>query len=212
MAALSGWFASQPPPLRLEGGRVHLRPPTRGDWPGWAELRAESREFLKPWEPSWPGDALSRSAFRRRLARYALDWRDDEGYSFFLFRNDDGRLLGGIGLSNLRRGVAETASLGYWTGLPHARLGYMAEAIRLTLTYAFDRLGLHRIEAACLPSNGPSRSLLAKMHFREEGYAKRYLCIDGRWQDHVLYALLVEEWQAAQLGRPQAALQASTTA
>jgi [ribosomal protein S5]-alanine N-acetyltransferase len=201
MPRLSGWFAPQPPPLRLPGERLHLRPPLRGDWPEWAELRAESREFLKPWEPSWTSDALSRSGFRRRLARYALDWRDDEGYSFFIYRTADDRLLGGIGLSNLRRGVAETASLGYWIGRPHARQGYMAEAIGLTLGYGFERLGLHRIEAACLPSNAPSRSLLAKMGFREEGYAKRYLCIDGRWQDHVLYALLSEEWLASQTGR-----------
>jgi len=174
----------------------------RGDWPEWAELRADSRDFLKPWEPSWTSDALSRAAYRRRLARYALDWRDDEGYSFFILRNADARLLGGIGLSNLRRGVAETASLGYWIGRQYARQGYMAEAIVLMLAHAFDRLGLHRLEAACLPSNAPSRSLLAKMRFREEGYAKRFLCIDGRWQDHVLYALLTEEWQAAQaLGR-----------
>jgi ribosomal-protein-alanine N-acetyltransferase len=196
MAVLTGWFAPQSPLLRLPGTRIYLRPPVRKDWPEWAELRSVSRDFLKPWEPSWTADALSRSGFRRRLARYALDWRDDEGYSFFLLRNEDDRLLGGIGLSNVRRGVAETASLGYWTGQPHIRQGYMVEAIELILAYAFDRLGLHRIEAACLPSNAPSRSLLAKSAFREEGYAKRYLCIDGRWQDHVLYALLVEEWQA----------------
>jgi ribosomal-protein-alanine N-acetyltransferase len=209
--ALNGWFAAQPPPLRLQGERIHLRPPMRGDWSAWAELRAQSREFLKPWEPSWTGDSLSRAAYRRRLARYAIDWRDDEGYSFFLFRNTDSALIGGIGLSNLRRGVAETASLGYWVGQAHARQGYMTEAIGLTLTYGFDRLGLHRVEAACLPSNMPSRSLLAKMRFREEGYAKRYLCIDGRWQDHVLYALLAEEWQTAQPGRQQAPVQATTT-
>jgi ribosomal-protein-alanine N-acetyltransferase len=197
---LNGWFAPQPPALRLQGESIHVRPPVRGDWPAWAALRAASRDFLKPWEPSWTADALSRAAFRRRLARYALDWRDDEGYSFFIFHNMDGSLLGGIGLSNLRRGVAETASLGYWIGQSRARQGFMTEAVGLVLAYAFERLGLHRVEAACLPSNMPSRTLLTKLRFREEGYAKRYLCIDGRWQDHVLYALLIEEWQAAQLG------------
>jgi ribosomal-protein-alanine N-acetyltransferase len=199
MLLLSGWFPGRAPLVRLQGERIHLRRPVRGDWRAWADLRAQSHDFLRPWEPSWAGDALSRSAFRRRLQRYALDWRDDEGYSFFIYRNEDGGLLGGIGLSNLRRGVAETASLGYWIGRPHARHGYMNEALGLILVYAFDRLGLHRIEAACLPSNGPSRSLLAKMRFREEGYAKRYLCIDGRWQDHVLHALLAEEWQAGRV-------------
>ena len=196
---LAGFFAVQPPFVRLEGGRVHLRPPDRSDWVAWSELRAASRAFLQPWEPAWTDDAVGKAAFRRRLARYALDWRDDEGYSFFLFDNIDGELLGGIGLSNVRRGVAETASLGYWTGQRFARKGYMTEALRLIMVFAFERLRLHRVEAACLPTNTPSRGLLVKSGFREEGYARKYLCIDGMWQDHVLYAQLREEWQAGRM-------------
>jgi ribosomal-protein-alanine N-acetyltransferase len=192
---LAGIFAAQPPLVRLAGERVVLRPPERGDWQAWTELRAASRAFLKPWEPSWTADALNKAAFRRRLARYALDWRDDEGYSFFVFRAEDDVLLGGIGLSNVRRGVAEAGSLGYWIGEAHARNGYMTEALRLTLHFAFERLRLHRLEAACLPTNAPSRGLLVKVGFREEGYARKYLCIDGAWQDHLLFALLREEWR-----------------
>jgi ribosomal-protein-alanine N-acetyltransferase len=189
-------FTLQPPPLRLLGKRVFLRPPERGDWAAWSALRHESRDFLTPWEPSWPSDALGRAAYRRRLARYAMDWRTDQGYSFFVFRPGDDALVGGIGLSNVRRGVAETASLGYWIGQRYARQGYMAEALAQSLEFAFLRLRLHRIEAACLPTNAPSRGLLLKCGFREEGYASQYLCIDGKWQDHVLFALLREEWRA----------------
>jgi [ribosomal protein S5]-alanine N-acetyltransferase len=196
MSLLTGLLSGQPPPIRLQGERVHLRPPERADWAAWSELRGESREFLKPWEPSWAPDALTRAAYRRRLARYALDWREDAGYSFFIFRNQGTALLGGIGLTNLRRGVAETATLGYWIGRPYARRGYMTEAVALMLAHAFDRLRLHRIEAACLPGNRASRDLLLKAGFVEEGYARRYLCIDGRWQDHVLHAMLAEEWAA----------------
>ncbi len=187
-------FNLQPPPLQLTGERVLLRAPERGDWQIWAELRGQSREFLTPWEPSWPSDALSRASFRRRIARYAMDWRTDQGYSLFLFRRSDEAILGGIGLSHVRRGVAETASLGYWIGEPYARQGYMTEALRLMLDFAFQKLRLHRVEAACLPTNLPSRALLRKVGFREEGYAEKYLCIDGKWQDHVLFAILREEW------------------
>jgi ribosomal-protein-alanine N-acetyltransferase len=183
-----------PPAFRVAGQRVLLRAPERRDWQPWAELRGASRAFLAPWEPSWSADALTRAAFHRRLARYAADWRSDQGYSFLLFRLDDETLVGGIGLSNVRRGVAETASLGYWTGERHAGQGYMTEGLRLILSFAFQRARLHRVEAACLPHNAPSRRLLAKSGFREEGYARAYLCIDGRWQDHVLFALLREEW------------------
>ena len=191
---LAGFFAVHPPSVRLEGERVMLRPPDRGDWAIWSELRSASRAFLQPWEPAWSDDAVGKAAFRRRLARYALDWRDDEGYAFFVFDSHGDELVGGISLSNVRRGVAESASLGYWIGERFARQGYMTEALRLMLGFAFDRLRLHRVEAACLPSNAPSRGLLIKSGFREEGYARKYLCIDGLWQDHVLYALLREEW------------------
>jgi ribosomal-protein-alanine N-acetyltransferase len=187
-------LGTAPPPFRLVGKRTMLRSPERGDWQQWAQLRGESRTFLVPWEPTWSPDALTRAAYRRRLSRYALDWRVDQGYSFFLFRLEDGALVGGIGLSNVRRGVAETGSLGYWVGERYARQGYMSEGLRLMLAFVFQHLRLHRVEAATLPHNQASRGLLLKTGFREEGYAREYLCIDGRWQDHVLFGLLRDEW------------------
>jgi ribosomal-protein-alanine N-acetyltransferase len=119
-----------------------------------------------------------------------FEWRDDAGYSFLIFRRTDDVLIGGVTLSHLRRGVAQTASLGYWVGAAFARQGHMSEALGQLLPFAFDRLGLHRVEAACLPHNVASRGLLMKLGFREEGYAREYLKIDGVWQDHVLYGLL----------------------
>ena len=194
LLAITRIFGAAPPPFRLVGPRVTLRTPEREDFDEWAVLRAQSRGFLAPFEPSWPNDAVTRAGFRRRLQRYAADWRSDQGYSFLLVRRADRVLLGGISLSNVRRGVAETASLGYWIGERFARQGYMTDGLRLTLAFAFDRLRLHRIEAACLPHNQASRRLLVKCGFREEGYAKEYLSIDGRWQDHLLFGLLASEW------------------
>ncbi len=175
---------------RLEGARIYLRPPRYRDWNAWAMLRAASRDFLTPWEPTWPADALSRAAYRRRMRQSALEWHEDSGYSFLIFRRSDDLLLGGVNLSNVRRGVAQSVSLGYWIGAAHARQDYMAEALRCLLPFAFDRLGVNRIEAACLPHNEASRGLLQKCGFREEGYARQYLRINGNWQDHVLYALV----------------------
>src|SRR5581483_4411211 len=133
----------------------------------------------RPWEPSWPPDALSRASFRARIARYAEDWRTDQGYNFFIFRND---------------GVL-TVSLGYWIVDPFARQGLMTAALPLVLDFSFDRLRLHRVEAACLPTNLPSRALLLRAGFRQEGYARGYLMIDGKWQDHLLFAVLREDWR-----------------
>ena len=183
---------------QLEGRRLYLHPPRYRDWRGWADLRSRSRDFLVPWEPTWLPDALSRATYRRRLRHMALEWRDDTGYSFLIFRHEDDAILGGATLSQVRRGVAQTASLGYWIGAPYARQGYMTEALLCLLPFVFDRLGLHRLEAACLPHNESSRELLAKIGFREEGYARGYLRINGTWQDHVLYALVRDDaWPRA---------------
>ena len=179
--------------LRLEAGRIYLRVPLPGDWKAWSRLRQDSRDFLVPWEPTWPQDALSRVAFRRRVAFYIHEWRQGSGYALFLFGKGGDQLLGGLSLLNVRRGVAQSANLGYWIGAPFARQGYMTEALGATLDFAFERLGLHRIEAACLPHNAASRGLLAKAGFREEGFARDYLRINGRWQDHVLFAILRDD-------------------
>ena len=178
---------------RLKHGRVYLRPARQSDWRAWANLRSESRDFLVPWEPSWSSDALSRAAFRRRLKSHEAEWQRGTGYSFLMFLSDDDALVGGVTLSNVRRGVAQSASLGYWVGEPFARQGYMTEGLRAILDFAFDRLALHRIEAACLPGNRASQGLLLKSGFKEEGYSRQYLRINGRWQDHRLFAVLQDD-------------------
>ena len=176
--------------VRLVGQKTVLRPPARSDEKQWIDVREESRDFLEFWEPTWPSDATTPAAFRRRLKKFSSDWRDGATYAFLIFTREDELLVGGITLSNVRRGVAQTGSVGYWMGKRFARNGYMAEAVQLTLDFAFDTLGLHRVEAACLPSNAPSRSLLLKSGFIQEGFARRYLRINGTWQDHVSFAIL----------------------
>jgi ribosomal-protein-alanine N-acetyltransferase len=191
---LPSFHATGPRSLRLEQGRVMLRPPRGSDWREWARLRQESRIFLEPWEPTWPYDALSRGAFRRRLRQYVTEWRHGIGYAFLIFtRAEPQQMIGGITLSNVRRGVAQTGSLGYWIGARHAREGYMTEALGVMLNFGFERLGLHRLEAACLPNNEASRRLLLKLGFHQEGFARGYLRIDGEWRDHLLFAILRDD-------------------
>jgi ribosomal-protein-alanine N-acetyltransferase len=124
------------------------------------------------------------------MRRYAREFHDDLGYPFLIFRASDGVLVGGISLSNVRRGVAQSASLGYWIGVPYARKGYMSAAAAALLPFAHTSLRLRRIEAACLPNNAGSTRLLEKLGFEREGYAREYLCIAGKWQDHLLFAHL----------------------
>jgi len=177
----------------LKGDGVFLRYPRVQDFVAWSRLRAESRSFLAPWEPVWATDELTKGAFRRRLKRYQREARLDSAYAFFVFRAADNALLGGCTLSNVRRGVTQTCSLGYWMGERFARQGHMFDAIHALLPFIFRTLGLHRIEAACLPTNEPSKNLLIKLGFRQEGLARGYIQINGEWQDHALFALLAEE-------------------
>jgi ribosomal-protein-alanine N-acetyltransferase len=176
------------PALTVTGDRVTLRVPQTNDFEEWAALRGASRDFLVPWEPTWPADDLSRGSFRRRIKRYAEDQRNDLAYPYFIFRNADQKLVGGLTITNIRRGVAQAGSLGYWMGAGYARQGFMTAAVRVLLPFAFSTLKLHRLEAACIPENAASVRLLEKTGFVREGYAREYLCINGIWQDHLLYA------------------------
>jgi ribosomal-protein-alanine N-acetyltransferase len=177
----------------IAGDGVYLRAPQMSDFPEWAQLREASRAFLTPWEPIWPADDLTRAAFRRRLKRYAEDQRADQAYAFLIFRAPDHVLIGGLTLANLRRGVAQAGSIGYWVGQPFNRRGYMTAAVRALIPFSFGTLRLHRLEAACIPDNAASIALLERTGFQREGYARQYLCINGVWADHLLYARLREK-------------------
>jgi ribosomal-protein-alanine N-acetyltransferase len=177
----------------IQGRGLFLRTPSPADYAAWTQLRAESRTFLTPWEPTWPADDLTRTAFRRRMRRYQAEIREDRAYPFFIFRQTDYALLGGITLSNVARGMTQTATLGYWMGERYANQGHMTNAVRAIAPFAFAALNLHRLEAACLPQNAASMRLLEKVGFRREGLARGLVCINGRWQDHVVFALLTDD-------------------
>ncbi len=174
----------------IEGDGVHLRHPSMTHFEEWAALREDSRAFLTPWEPTWPADDLTRTAFRRRMRRYTKDIKDDQAYPFFVFRNLDNRIVGGCTISNVRRGVTQSCSLGYWIGQSFIRKGLMTAAVRALIPYVFEALDLHRLEAACLPNNEASKQLLKKVGFTEEGHARSYLKINGTWRDHLLFAIV----------------------
>lgn len=176
----------------ISDAQVCLRAPRTGDFHEWAQLRAASRTFLEPWEPVWTKDELGRLAWRERMRRYRLDAVQGVGYAFFVFERESGRLAGGITLSNIRYGVAQTASIGYWMGEEFAGRGYMPAALELLVSHSFGTLRLHRLEAACIPGNQRSIRVLEKAGFSREGLLKSYLKINGAWQDHYLYARIAD--------------------
>ncbi len=193
MTELLSFFRKSPEGAMIAAQRIYLRPPRIADHAQWAELRARSEAFLRPWEPAWSDDELTMPAYRRRLRGYWRDARAGAALPLFIFTRDTHVLLGGVNLSNIRRGIAQSASVGYWIGQRHARKGYMTEALSVLTRHAFTRLELHRLEAACIPHNEASRRLLERCGFVHEGLARAYLRINGRWRDHLLFALLRED-------------------
>ena len=149
---------------------------------------------LKPFEPSWPPDCLSKDFFKRRLKRQERDWQNDRGKSFLVFKASDVSLIGGININNIQRGAAQYATLGYWIDKDHEGQGYMSEALQITLKYCFTHLNLHRVHASCILRNERSKKLLLNNGFVEEGQAKNYLKIDGHWQDHILFGCCIENF------------------
>lgn len=176
--------------VKLETARLTLRPPTHADFRPWATLRAESRDFLTPWEPTWAPEHLTRKAFTNRVYWAQRSISAGTALPLFIIRRADNTLLGAITLDHVRRGPAQDATTGYWIGERYARQGYMREAVEAVVHYAFASLDLSRVQAGCLPENAPSRALLEQCGYKYEGVAQSYLQINGRWRNHVLYANL----------------------
>jgi [ribosomal protein S5]-alanine N-acetyltransferase len=183
-------FRSQGAGPILRSAKTIIRPPNMDDFKTWVDLRKSSRGFLEPWEPEWNEDEFNRSNFRYRLHIYNKLSDEDRGQALFIFCADSKALVGAININNIRRGVAQTATLGYWIGAQFAGRGYMTDTLEALIPYCFKELSLHRLEAACLPSNAASIALLKKSNFEQEGYAKKYLKIAGNWEDHLLFARL----------------------
>ena len=176
--------------LLIQTDRLDLRLPQLSDHKIWSQLRFESKEFLTPWEPTWSHDHLLRRPFINRVNWAKRSIQNGTAIPLFIINRNEGALIGAITLDNIRRGPNQTATMGYWIGLPYVRKGFMSEAISALVHYAFGTLDISRIESACLPENTPSRKVLEKCGFKYEGVAQAYIQIDGRWRTHVLYSSL----------------------
>lgn len=186
--------------VRLDAKRVVLRAPRATDIAELRSLLIRNAEHLRPWSPS-PPPGTNPAGFTelgRSIARHRRDWKAGSGYVFVMqLRAPREPIVGRIALTSVTRGPFQSAQLGYWMDAGHVRRGLMQEAVDSTIEFAFDRIGLHRLQAAVMPTNQASRAILQKRGFREEGYAERYLRIAGKWEDHVLYGLTLEEWRPA---------------
>ena len=181
----------------LRGRRVVLRPLEQGDFGAWSEVRERCRDWLVPWEPaSLPGrpdPARDPQAFAARCGARRREWELGTGYGFGIFV--DGVLAGEINLGSIQRGPYQNGYVGYWIDEARAGQGYMPESVVVVMRFAFEDLGLHRVQIAIIPRNRRSRRVVEKLALRDEGVAVRYLQINGAWEDHVRFAMTTEEWE-----------------
>jgi len=180
--------------IDIPNTNLFMEPPNSGHYERWVKVRSESQKFLRPWEPSWAEDDLTLIGYKRRLAAYQKHKQSGWGRTFFLFDQHNHNLLGGASLTRIRYGNSQSATLGYWMGVHEAGKGYMQRAVPSLLSYAFNTLGLERVEAATLPRNERSKHLLRKCGFAEEGYVREYLEINGKREDHLLFAILKSDF------------------
>lgn len=183
-------FRRRPPLVEIATPRLLLRLPRMADHAPWARLRRESAPFLKPWEPLWAPDHLTRPAFRARVRWAERMAQEGRGAPLFLTDAAEGHILGALTLDHVRRGAAQSGTVGYWIGAQYAGQGYMQEALAAVMRHAFGPMDLSRIDAGCLPENAASRRVLEACGFEMEGIARSYLEIGGVWRDHVMYAAL----------------------
>lgn len=176
--------------------RLLLRAPRATDVPELRRLLKENADHLRPWSPAAAtdgGDPLSFIALTQLVTSQRRAWREDRSYVLLVTDITSGHIIGRIALSEITRGVFQNAYLGYWMDHRSLGRGLMTEAVRGAVRFAFDDLGLHRVQAAIIDDNKPSLRVIAKAGFREEGLAKAYLKIAGRWQDHRIFAITADD-------------------
>jgi ribosomal-protein-alanine N-acetyltransferase len=193
----SGDANPQPRSQALFGRRVMLRPLVVADFPAWCEVRLRCQDWLTVWEPSRqlgaPDPTVDRDAFGVRCAARQRERAMGSGHGFGIFH--EGRFGGEINLNAIQRGPFQNAYVGYWIDEALAGQGLMPESVVVLARFAFEELGLHRLQISVIPRNTASRRVPEKLGFREEGTALRYLEINGVWEDHVRYAMTSEDWE-----------------
>ncbi len=175
-----------------------LRTLVARDFDEWSEIRNRCKEWLVKWEPRPPQDRIDvtndRRAFAARCGMRQRERQLGTGHGFGIFVNN--KVAGEINLLSIQRGPMQSATIGYWVDEALAGNGYVPEAVVVVLRFAFEVLGLHRVEISIIPRNFASRRVVEKLGIREEGLAKGFLEINGIWEDHIRHGITAEEWSA----------------
>lgn len=170
------------------GDRIFLRPLSPDEAGPLLAYKVENLEFFRPFWPAVNPADITPEGHKALVGRLVEKMEEDRAYFFLIYLTQTGSLIGRVNLNGVARGVSQNAFLGYDMACDLNGRGLMTEAVQVALGVAFGDVGLHRVEAAVMPRNLPSIRVLEKNRFRHEGYALRYLQINGKWEDHLLFA------------------------
>ena len=185
------------PRIRLQDSPTAIRPTEPADAREQLALRIANRDHTGPWDPVRDESFYSEAGQRLELDLDQRSWSSGTAHAFaVLDMSDHDRLIGRVALSNVVRGPWQNATLGYWIDANVIGRGHATRAVRLACRFAFEHAGLHRVQPAIIPRNIRSVRVAEKVGFRLEGRALRYLRINGVWEDHDVYALTLEDWDA----------------
>jgi ribosomal-protein-alanine N-acetyltransferase len=181
---------------RLVGDGFELRLAVPSDVPRLVAYRRENAEHFEPFEPVRSADHFTEAYWERQVAIGLEEFASGQSVKMYIFEpGPDGEVVGLASFSNIVRGPFQSCFVGYALGERHQGRGVMTEALRLGIDYMFNEQRLHRIAANYLPHNTRSAAVLRRLGFTVDGYARDYLLIEGRWQDHILTSLVNPAWE-----------------
>lgn len=156
-----------------------------------ANYHRRNEEFHREWSPIPPADFFTARYQRDRLLLWQDSARQGREYRFGIFTEQPtAELVGAISFAGIERGAFENGRLGYSIDAVHRNRGLMSASVAAVVAFAFERLGLHRVEANIMPRNTASRRVLEKCSFIKIGTSPRMLRINGVWEDHDMYMRL----------------------
>jgi [ribosomal protein S5]-alanine N-acetyltransferase len=187
--------ASHPEPPRLHTARLEVRMAGPDDVAAIAAFHRENAEFLRPWDPRRPAEFAATGFWEQRIREAEGEFADRSALRIFLFPlGNPGEAIGKISFTQIVGEPFHACSLGYALAEGAEGRGLMREALGVAIPYALTTLNLHRVQANYMPHNRRSGRLLRELGFTVEGYARDYLRIDGRWEDHVLTSFTDPNW------------------
>ncbi|BAY15380.1 ribosomal-protein-alanine acetyltransferase [Anabaenopsis circularis NIES-21] len=183
----------------ITSDRLLLRIAIKEDIPQILKYFRENKAYLTPFYPQWVDDFFTEEYWEYQLENTFLEFIHDQSLKLFIFSKKNPKLIvGTINFNNFIRGAAHFCYVGYSLAENEQGKGYMTEALKEAIQYVFDDLNFHRIMANYMPHNQRSGNVLKRLGFVVEGYARDYLLINGKWQDHILTSLINPHWQAGQ--------------